>query len=190
MKQKFSPVTVTSPDGTVTQIPALNEHQLNRVLVPVVGSSEFDFTDYKKTSEWRKRQNGYFSRHKKRCAGCGTKNNVDLHLLKKPKYDTGRDSDVAVLCNACFARIKQLHVARPKASLRQVLDRYISDRNKARRNGIVKERKPGERRERRCSPGLEKPEFIPRNRRGATTDDRGRILSSDRGDDIPTWISH
>lgn len=172
MKPKFSPVRITSlASGSVRTEPADSS-----------GLGSADYRRYMKSPEWAARKRGYFLNHARRCKACGSKSDIQLHHMNYARLGRERDSDMVALCERCHTRVHQLH-ARAGGSLKRVTLNFISSKSKNPRG------KPGERRHRPCAPSKEKPAFIPRNRRGATTDSLGRIVSADRGDDLPTWIA-
>ena len=209
MGTKCGPVTVTTTDGTTTVVPALrNAAEVMLAGLPKKRKAKLELPSdtgrsdgyefYLRSPAWKRRKDEYYSTHAKRCSACGSKKHIHLHHLTYARLGAERDSDLTPLCYGCHEKVHQLH-ADGFASLMRVTRDYVATtaagRSRVRRQERqdaargVGERKPGERRHRPCGPKQEKPSFIPRNRRGATLDENGRVIAAERGDDAPTWAS-
>lgn len=209
MGTKCGPVTVTAADGTTTVVPALKnaaEVMLGRVPqkrrakmnLPSDTGRSAGYEFYLRSTAWKRRKDEYYSTHAKRCSACGSKKSIHLHHMTYERLGAERDSDLVPLCYGCHEKVHQLH-AEGFASLMRVTRDYVATtaatRSRVRRQERqdaargVGERKSGERKHRPCGPKLEKPVFVPRNRRGAELDEKGRLVSADRGEIVPTWVS-
>lgn len=157
-----------------------------------------NYQSYMNSDAWAARKSEYFAGHAKRCSACGSKTHIHLHHMTYARLGAELDSDMVPLCEKCHDRVHALH-ADGFASLTRVTLDFVALRSSSKptvrrqeRKDAAKgigDRKSGERKHRPCGPKLEKPAFIPRNRRGATLDENGRVIAAERGDDAPTWAS-
>lgn len=162
-----------------------------------VGTVTVDYETYMQSEAWALRKSDYYATHAKRCSACGLKKSIHLHHMTYARLGAELDADLVPLCERCHDRVHELH-ARGFASLTRVTLDYVALTSASKptvrrqeRQDVARgvgERKPGERRQRRCAPAKAKPEFVPRNRRGASVDSQGRVIAAEGSGD-PTWAS-
>jgi hypothetical protein len=185
---KFSAVTVTRIDGSVSTVPPMSDYEVKQSLLPksqrkhrndVSFGHDVDYKSYLASKKWFDRRDKYFKTHAKRCRACASKAKIHLHHMTYERLGSERDTDLIALCEVCHTNVHKLHKNSTK-SLRWVTQQYVAGAR-----GVGEQaRKRGERRLRRCAPAKAKPAFIPANLRAASTDENGRVVTSRQFDPV------
>lgn len=56
------------------------------------------YEEYIKSKSWKKRKRHYFSKHKKRCTICNTRDSIELHHVVYGRLGKEKDSHLAAVC--------------------------------------------------------------------------------------------
>ena len=120
-----------------------------------------NYHSYVNSPAWEERKIAYYAKHARRCKGCGTTDDVDLHHHTYKRLGAERDTDLVPVCESCHDTIHRLHKERGGSLTAATFDalRFLSD-------------------ERTPQPRARSEEFIPRNQRGSTRDSSGRVIST------------
>jgi 5-methylcytosine-specific restriction endonuclease McrA len=59
--------------------------------------------------QWEARRSAYFAKHRKRCAACGSKDDVQLHHRTYERMGRELDADLCPLCQRCHASVHDHH---------------------------------------------------------------------------------
>ena len=74
-------------------------------------STKVDFKKYQEyiqSPEWYKRKQKYYSKHKKECYGCGSKERLNLHHRSYTSLYNEKDKHLVPVCGTCHDKIHEL----------------------------------------------------------------------------------
>jgi hypothetical protein len=66
---------------------------------------------YMASDHWKARKDRYFRTHEKRCAACGSVDEVQLHHLSYEKMGREPNDDLMPLCQICHSLVHEYHQA-------------------------------------------------------------------------------
>jgi len=116
-----------------------------------------NYRSYISSSAWTKRKTLYYKTHPKKCARCGSGDDIHLHHHTYDRLGAELDADLVAVCEPCHKLIHKYHDAHG-GSLTVATFEVIRPKRKR--------RKPAA-----------KSTFVPANQRGATRDSEGRVVS-------------
>lgn len=73
----------------------------NKVQIKHFHSVPQDYKKYIKSKFWRNRRKKFYQTHKRECAACKSKKELNVHHLVYKNYGNEEDKDLVILCRVC-----------------------------------------------------------------------------------------